>query len=167
MFNIETYENTQDKINKYREQIEILESIKEDVKELLLNIQDNCKHDLILIYRTEETKIGTTKVGKCLICNREFRLYNNRYLDENYNENQINTNCIIDVSNKVSEYSQSIFYSVLVSKAKEKINEMINFAKRNNQEFEVELVKNTIINEIISYDQELKKELKQLSKRNK
>lgn len=168
MFDMINYLNTQEKLTKYKEYIKILEEFKKDVEELKICTQNKCSHDLIFCYKKMEAKVGIVKVGKCLICDKNFSLYNNNYyLDKGYNEKQINMNCIIDVTDKVSEYSQNIFKSsesVLVLKAKEKIAKMIDFAKKNNRELDLNTVKNVLSNTMIVYDEELKKERKRLVK---
>lgn len=154
MFNIKKYEYNQNLIKNYKNKIELLEDMKRDVELLIQLNQDSCNHDLILCYENE----GNIKKSQCLFCNSYMEL--DDYVDI-FSERYIDENSVIDVSDLVSEYSRRLLrgeHSVLILKAKEKLEEMIVFAKRNNREFKLDLVKNVISNTLIAYDEELRKE---------
>lgn len=162
MFNIEKYEDTQNKLNSYEEKIIALEELKRDVEGLIKDTQDNCNHDLILSYDND----GNIKKSQCLFCDSYMELDDNIDI---FSEKYIDDKNIIDVTDIVSEFSRRLSRgknSVLVLKAKEKLAVMINWAKRNNQNLDLDLVKDVLSNTMIAYDEELKKERKMLTKNN-
>lgn len=156
MFDIEKYECIQKILNNYEEKINYLELIKKDLENIKYNIQDECNHDLILCYVKEnDTEV---KHAKCLFCDTYLELIDNF---EMFSERFISQENIMDVTKKVSKTIQKRNCnneSVLVLKAKEKLNDMINYSKDSNINLNIEFVKNTIINELIKYDEEFKNE---------
>ena len=162
MFNIEKYEDIQNKLKNYEDKINYLEELKKYFIDQVRNTEDNCSHDLILSYDSD----GNVKKSQCLFCDSYMELDDNVDI---FSEKYIDDKNIIDVIDLVSEYSRRLSIgknSVLVLKAKEKLIQMINFAKMNNQEFKLDLVKNVLSNTMIAYDEELKKQRKRLTKNN-
>ena len=154
MFNVDKYNAIQNKIYGYKNQIEILEDKKKKLEGLILKSQDNCNHDLVLSYANDKG----IKKSKCLFCDCYIELENNIDI---FTEREIDNKNILDVTVLVSEYSQKLTKrneNVLVLKAKEKLNEIINFARNNHRVFDKHLIKNVILNAVVVYDNELKQE---------
>lgn len=135
----------------YKQKKKELEKKKKELENEIIEIESNCPHNLTLAYFESATYPSSIKQANCLVCGAYLELENNFEL---FSEEEINEDNIIDITDKVSLYSQKLYRentNVLVLKAKEILkNIMYDSYNRSLSE-----IKDLITNELIEYDKEL------------
>ena len=143
MFDFEKYYEYKRIIDSCDDRIEQLEKLKKDLNSIKESVRDVCDHDLILVYDKEHN----IKKANCLLCGDYFELDGNFDL---FSEKDIDIDNIIDVTDKVSEFTQRLTKreSVLYLLAKARLN------KFKTNKLKKGLVKKIIEDELINYDKD-------------
>lgn len=128
------------------------EESKYNAEKRINEIESICPHNLVLSYFVEITNPIVVKRANCLVCGKNLELEDT--IDINSGK-EINKELIIDVTDKVSLYSQNLFVgdiNILVIKAQEVLkNIMYDSHYKTLSE-----IKEIIENELISYNKELR-----------
>ena len=146
-------------LKRYKEIINHYESLKKDIEENIENVQNVCNHDLILAYGYD---LCGNVLSNCLICNKHLCLNDNYEL---FSEKQIDKNRIIDIKDKLSNITQMyIRYNSknIVLYAQDELRNILN-----NENLNIEEIKQRIYNKVIEYDNLVNKERISLVKKKK
>lgn len=154
MFDNKKYRETQSELKMIRNNLIELEKIKDNILKDLNQLENNCNHDLTLIYDVNYYLNNSSIImrkGNCLCCNKEFVIYYELSLDDNKSEmvykkikngklEIINKENIIDATNVVSRNNWG---SKLFLDAKELLNNL------DTDEISIEEVKKLINNSLV------------------
>lgn len=142
-------------VNCFNEKEKELKNLEMKLKEKKNQIQEECKHDLILCYCID-FGVQIIRKGKCLICGKDFELVNNFDLLSN---SYVNTKSILDVNvNNILDNTNEIDLNSFYLLAKD----MLQLILSENKELSLEEVKMRIVNYLILKERDL--EVKRLEK---